>query len=154
VGCCAATPALDDAALLDRYLNDGDEAAIGILYLRYQGDLFRYGVARLGSDADARDLVQDTWEAVLTFRGLAPSGHFRGLLFRVAHNLVLQGARSRERRRAALAAFAWAGGQLQSGACFYCDAPAKERGMCSVHARRRERGATEAEMRKPIRRRT
>lgn len=49
--------ALDDASLLERYLVDGDESAITVLYLRYQGPLIRYGQLHLRDMADAGDLV-------------------------------------------------------------------------------------------------
>lgn len=172
--CCEENlSGLDDEALLARYVSDGDESAIGILYLRHAERLRAYGRHHLHDDEAARDLVQDTWEAVLTYRGLAAAGNFRGLLYRVAHHLVLSWWRRERRQHAHRQVFLAEGGEIRpgdrvypgstaplprraiDGTCTYCGGKARSgKTLCHAHAMRRSRGATEAEMRKPIRRRT
>jgi len=172
MSCCDNIAALDDAALLERYLVDGDETAIAILYQRYRGSLYGYAKNQLRNEADARDLAQDAWEAILTFRGLNPAGNFRGLLFAIAHNLVRTWRHHQRRERKGRDAFTFAGAAIQAGAaypgpshdllrrpvdgtCSYCGPGSKAREgqtLCHAHAMRRSRGATEEEMKRPIRR--
>jgi DNA-directed RNA polymerase specialized sigma24 family protein len=141
---------LDDAGLLDRYLYDGDESAMSTLIARHSRDLYRFAASRVGA-SDAPDIVQDTWEAVLTTNRLTSGGNFRAFVFQIAHNRILRFMQERSRWTAARGAFEWAGGRLQSGACAYCDRPAFRGDLCAAHARRRAKGATEEEMRRPIR---
>jgi DNA-directed RNA polymerase specialized sigma24 family protein len=145
---------LDDNELLHAYLRDGDEGAITILYLRYQPQLLAYGTWHFQGDrAAAHDLVQDTWEAVLTYRALSPAGHFKGLVFRIAHSLTTNAARWRAARERAREELQRRDGRpiADTEICTYCNAIADSSGLCRAHRARRERGATEEEMGKPIR---
>jgi DNA-directed RNA polymerase specialized sigma24 family protein len=150
--------ALDDGALVTLYLADGDEAAITVLYLRYSPQLYRYGKSHFnGDDAAARDLVQDTWEAILTYRKLGEIEHFRGFLFRVAHNLAAKAVAWRTVRERAREELERRNGQPIAGAekgggfCAYCTRGADQAGLCRAHLARRARGATEEEMTRPVR---
>ena len=42
-------------------LRTGDTAALGPLYERYSGEVYRVGIVFLGSEVDAEDLVQDVF---------------------------------------------------------------------------------------------
>jgi RNA polymerase sigma-70 factor (ECF subfamily) len=78
-----------DAALLDG-LRAGDEAAFVTLVERYHRPLLRLTRLRVGNDAAAEDVVQETWIAVLAglgrFEGRAS---FRTWLFRIADNRAI-----------------------------------------------------------------
>jgi RNA polymerase sigma-70 factor (ECF subfamily) len=84
----------DDAA--DDMARAGPDNGLAALYHRHAGELRRFLAARSG-DADlAEDLFQDLWIKV----GARPSGPVsdgRAYLFRMANNLVLDHARSRQR---------------------------------------------------------
>jgi len=78
-----------DAALLVG-LRAGDEAAFVTLVERYHRPLLRLTRLRVGNDAAAEDVVQETWLAVLAgiarFEGRAT---FRTWLFRIAENRAI-----------------------------------------------------------------
>ena len=83
-----------DAVLLDG-LRAGDEAAFVTLLERYQRPLVRLARLRVGNDAAAEDVVQETWLAVLA--GLARfegRSSFRTWLFRIAQNRAISRGRS------------------------------------------------------------
>jgi len=78
-----------DAALLTG-LHTGDDAAFVTLVERYQRPLLRLARLRVGNDAAAEDVVQETWLAVLA--GLARfegRSSFRTWLFRIADNRAI-----------------------------------------------------------------
>jgi RNA polymerase sigma-70 factor (ECF subfamily) len=78
-----------DAALLVG-LRTGDEAAFVTLVERYHRPLLRLTRLRVGNDAAAEDVVQETWLAVLA--GLARfegRSSFRTWLFRIAENRAI-----------------------------------------------------------------
>lgn len=89
-------PPLSDAELLDR-LRDRDEEAVRILTGRYSRRLFRIARGILRDDAEAEDVVQDTYVRAFThlddFRGDAAVGTW---LVRIAMNEAL--GRLRKRR--------------------------------------------------------
>ncbi len=75
----------------------GDESAYALLYERYRGPLYLFGVRMLGGAEAARDLVQETflgfWERRRELGGLRS---FRGWLFTVARNRCLTLLRQRQ----------------------------------------------------------
>ena len=85
----------DDDALMARTAQ-GEEAAFGLLVLRWEADVRAFLVSMLGSIEEAEDLTQETFIKVHgqagRYRG---EGRFRSWLLRIAGNL----ARSRLRRR-------------------------------------------------------
>lgn len=152
--CPGSLLALDDAALLREWRVEGNADAVTLLYLRYRPQLLAYGAAHLAGDRDAaKDLVQDTWEAVLTYRKLGTNGHFRGLVFKIAHSLVVNAARWRAAREAAREELERRNGQLvpDTKVCRYCDRIIDQSGLCRAHAARAARGASEESMKRPVR---
>lgn len=91
--------AADDAQLLEG-LRRGDRAAFEQLVRTYGSYLYRAARRIAGSDADARDAVQDALLAALNkvgdFAGRASLGTW---LYRLAVNATLMRMRSRNRRR-------------------------------------------------------
>ena len=86
-----------DAALLDG-LRAGDEVSFVTLIERYHLPLLRLTRLRVGNDAAAEDVVQETWLAVLAgigrFEGRAS---FRTWLFRIADNRAITRGRQDSR---------------------------------------------------------
>ena len=91
--------ARSDEELMAAYVA-GDAAAFRVLFDRYAGVLFRMVRRRLSSDADARDVVQQTLlqmhRARLDFRS---DSRLRPWLFTIAMNLVREQYRKQGRRR-------------------------------------------------------
>ncbi len=77
----------------------GDAEAFGDLYERYLDAIYRYVAARVGNTAEAEDLTETVflkvWEALPRYdaRGL----QFRALVYRVAHNLLVDFYRTHHR---------------------------------------------------------
>jgi RNA polymerase sigma factor (sigma-70 family) len=88
-----------DEQLMAAYVA-GDRAAFDALFDRYGAVLYRLVRRRVGSDDDARDLVQQTLlqlhRARLDFR---PGSRLRPWLFTIAMNLVREYYRRQGRRR-------------------------------------------------------
>jgi RNA polymerase sigma-70 factor (ECF subfamily) len=84
-----------DAQLIEATLS-GDSAAFGQLVVRYQDRLYATAFRMMGSDSDARDVVQDAMVQAFvkldTFRGTCA---FYSWLYRIAVNMAI----SRKRRR-------------------------------------------------------
>jgi len=89
---------LDDVLLVELGLA-GRHAAFEALFARYRDRVYAIGLSMMKNDADAKDVVQDTflnaWRKLSTFRRESP---FRGWLFRIAHNSALMKLRTRRRR--------------------------------------------------------
>lgn len=149
-------PSLSDEELLRLYTEDAREDAITVLYLRHYSMLYAYGISRLHDRDTARDLVQEVWEAVLTWPRLGERRdcHWRvkKFLFHVAHNRAAFESRRRAVRARAAPELERLGGLPLAPAetCRYCSRPAESRGMCNTHHQRKLRGWTEEQMRKPI----
>ena len=77
-----------DAELLAR-LRQGDGAAVGRLYDRYEGPVFRFLLGVLKDHAAAEDVLQDTFVLVLRKAEAADGESLRGWLFSVAHRQAL-----------------------------------------------------------------
>jgi RNA polymerase sigma-70 factor, ECF subfamily len=95
------TDAPTDAELLAR-LRSGDGTAVGVLYDRYEGAVFRYLLGVLRDHAAAEDVLQDTFVLVLRKGTEAAGESFRGWLFRVAHQQALLFRRRGKRAPAAV----------------------------------------------------
>ena len=91
----AITGDVDDAALLKR-ARQGDEAAFGALYARYQRPLYRYA-ARMCGDRAADDVVQETFIVVLRSgnRFDEARGTFGAYVFGIARHMMLKQLGSR-----------------------------------------------------------
>ena len=91
-----------DEAELVRKAQEGNAAALTALYERFFERIFRYASFKVGSPPEAEDITADVFvkmlEAIGSFRW---HGHpFSSWLFRIAHNLVVDHFRKRERRKA------------------------------------------------------
>lgn len=73
-----------DADLLARF-RAGDDTALGPLFDRYEGPLFRFLFGMLRDRHKAEDALQETFVQVLRFADAADPASFRGWLFTVAH---------------------------------------------------------------------
>jgi len=85
----------DDTIVLRRVL-DGDETAFAVLVRRYEAKLRVYVAQIVGTDEEARDLVQETF--VRVWNNLAsydPQYRFSTWLFRIARNLAIDQLRRR-----------------------------------------------------------
>ena len=89
----------DDEALLKAIA--GDKDAFGILYERYVGRIYTYIYYRTGNTHDAEDLT-----ARVFYRAIEHIGRYRqrgvpfsAWLYRIAHNLVANYHRDRQRRQ-------------------------------------------------------
>lgn len=81
--------------------NDFDEAALGELYERYESKIYSYIYRRTGSPTLAEDLTGQVFLKMLEAIQGQKSWHssFSGWLYRIAHNLVIDHYRRRERRQ-------------------------------------------------------
>lgn len=77
-----------DTALLARF-RAGDGSALGALFDRYEGPLFRFLFGMLKDRHKAEDALQETFVQVLRFAEAAGAESFRGWLFTVAHRQAL-----------------------------------------------------------------
>jgi RNA polymerase sigma-70 factor (ECF subfamily) len=88
-----------DEELMAAYVA-GDRVAFKLLFDRYAGLLFAMAKRRLGSDDDARDVVQQTLLQLHRARNdFRPGARLRPWLFTIAMNLVREQYRKRKRRR-------------------------------------------------------
>ncbi|HHS97844.1 MAG TPA: sigma-70 family RNA polymerase sigma factor [Chloroflexi bacterium] len=87
-----------DAALIARAKEDPE--AFGILYERYVSQIYRYLYYRTGSHEDAEDLTARTfYRALRRFPHYVDRGApFTAWLYRIAHNVVVNWMRDRQRR--------------------------------------------------------
>ncbi len=77
----------------------GDATAFEILVSRHEGRVYRLACQLTGSDADAQDVLQDTFLAA--YRGLASfrgASRFSTWLYRITTNAALMHRRARRRR--------------------------------------------------------
>jgi RNA polymerase sigma-70 factor, ECF subfamily len=86
----------DVEALVER-AQAGDREAVGAIYDRLAGRVYRFALFRVGSQADAEDLMQRTFlkmiEALPRYRRRGPP--FEAWFFRLARNSVIDHLRAR-----------------------------------------------------------
>jgi RNA polymerase sigma-70 factor (ECF subfamily) len=99
-GAAPETPAQADRALADRVLA-GDEGAFRDLYRRHTPRLLQLALQLVGGqEADAEDVVQDTWvKAVEKLDGFRWESAFGTWLHAIGVNVAREAARKRGRRR-------------------------------------------------------
>ena len=86
-----------DETLMLAY-RDGDGAAFEVLYARHRGRLFRYLLHQCGQREQADDMFQEIWMSIIRARsGYEVSAKFTTWLFRIAHNRLIDGFRTRGR---------------------------------------------------------
>ena len=76
---------------------DSDKAALLGLYEEKRANLVRFFAARLGSRAEAEDLVQDLYIRISGMETLGPVDNPSALLHRIGSNLMLDRLRSQKR---------------------------------------------------------
>jgi RNA polymerase sigma-70 factor (ECF subfamily) len=85
----------DDDRLMIR-LQEGDRSAFDALVARHQGDLYGFFVKNTRDPALAEDLTQETLLKIYRLSwDYLPLGRFRGWMFRMARNLLIDTARRR-----------------------------------------------------------
>jgi len=102
----ATSSAADDAVVIARFLQTGDEDTFEILVLRYRDRVFGLAVSLLGygAESEAEDATQEVFVVVLrqlkTFRG---QSSFSTWLYRVARNQIIEYRRRATHRSAEIA---------------------------------------------------
>uniref|UniRef100_UPI0025ED9C08 RNA polymerase sigma factor n=1 Tax=uncultured Caulobacter sp. TaxID=158749 RepID=UPI0025ED9C08 len=76
---------------------DSDKAALLGLYEEKRANLVRFFAARLGSRAEAEDLIQDLYLKISGMETLSPIDNPSALLHRMGQNLMLDRLRSQKR---------------------------------------------------------
>jgi RNA polymerase sigma-70 factor (ECF subfamily) len=95
-----AETAEDDDVLMRRY-GDGDLSAFETLYRRHRGPLHRFLLRLSGNVAEAEEVFQDAWLAVIrSAERYEPTGRFAAYLFAIAHRRAIDHGRRGGRRRA------------------------------------------------------
>ncbi len=91
--------ATDEYALIERARSDPE--AFGLLYERYVGKIYSYIYYRVGNHYDAEDLTARTFYRALNhIAEYTPRGApFSAWLYRIAHNLVVNWHRDRQRHQ-------------------------------------------------------
>lgn len=91
--------ATDEYALIERAKSDPE--AFGILYERYVGKIYNYMYYRVGNHYDAEDLTARTfYRAMNHIADYTPRGApFSAWLYRIAHNLMANWHRDRQRHQ-------------------------------------------------------
>lgn len=95
-----ATPAphAEDAVLMVRYAG-GDVTAFEQLYRRHRGPLFRFIARQALGRADADEIFQEVWMAVIQGRArYEPRARFATFLFSIAHRRLVDRVRIAARR--------------------------------------------------------
>jgi RNA polymerase sigma-70 factor (ECF subfamily) len=89
-----------DETLMQRW-RGGDLKAFQALYSRHRAALHRYLLRMATSPAEAEEVFQDTWMAVVKSRETwQPHAAFRTFLFAIANRRMADGLRTRARRHA------------------------------------------------------
>jgi RNA polymerase sigma-70 factor, ECF subfamily len=95
---CLAAPA--DESLMLRY-QQGDDEAFALLYARHRGALLRFTRHLCHHDAEAEEIFQETWMAVINARArYRPQARFLTWLFAIAHRRAADARRQRARKPA------------------------------------------------------
>nr|WP_087024262.1 sigma-70 family RNA polymerase sigma factor [Thaumasiovibrio subtropicus] len=84
-----------DEVLMTQYC-EGDHAAFTTLYHRHKGPLYRYFCRQLGLSQQSRaeELFHETWARLIEKRHTyTPTAKLTTLLYRIAHNLVIDESR-------------------------------------------------------------
>ena len=88
---------LSDEALMQLY-QTGENRAFEILYQRYRGRLHRFVRRMTGPSAEADEIFQDVWLAVIKGKSrYVPTARFVTYLFAIAHNRAAEKLRTRGR---------------------------------------------------------
>lgn len=91
----------------------GSPGGLAQLFEEHRQELLRFLTARCGDPGNAEDLLQELWIKAAGHSG-GPVANGRAYLFRMANNLVLDGARGRRRAMARDRAWMEGGGPAES----------------------------------------
>ncbi len=83
-----------DEDLLDRY-KSGDTDALTLLVERYRRQLFSFILRMSASAADADEIFQEVWLRIIRKAGSYRRDCFRGWMYKIAHNLLIDHSRRR-----------------------------------------------------------
>lgn len=87
----------DEMLMLD--YRDGQAEAFSALYRRHSGGVFRYFLRQCGNHGLAEELAQDVWMRVIkAAEGYEVMAKFTTLLYRIAHNRLIDHVRRSESR--------------------------------------------------------
>lgn len=89
----------DDAALIKRFVEKGDEKAFELLIERHAASVYRFVYSMVGNQQDSEDICQEVFSSA--FKALPAyqdQGHFRAWLFRIARNQLLTSLRKSKSR--------------------------------------------------------
>ncbi|MEI6563943.1 MAG: sigma-70 family RNA polymerase sigma factor [bacterium] len=84
---------ISDEKLVKRYVK-GDLKALDALVERYKKPLFSFFWGLTKSKVDVDELFQETWFRVIRKASDFEQNSFKGWIFKIAHNLVIDGYRS------------------------------------------------------------
>ncbi len=83
----------NDEDLLERY-KTGETEALSILIERYRRPLYSFILKMSSSPSDADDVFQEVWLRVIHKAGAYRRDRFRGWVYRITHNLMIDRSRS------------------------------------------------------------
>lgn len=89
-------PQVSDETLMNRFKR-GDSSAMDELVRRYEKPLFSFLWRMQGNGADIQDIFQDVWLRVIAKSRDFRQERFKGWVFRIAHNLVIDASRRRRK---------------------------------------------------------
>lgn len=84
---------IGDQQLLEAYVR-GDTDALAALVARYQRMMYGFILQMIGNAEDADEVFQETWMRVIRHASSFKHGNFRGWIFQMARNLVVDRRRS------------------------------------------------------------
>lgn len=91
---------LEEKKLLYRVQVESDADAFGELYNRYNQKIYRFVYFKVGNRSDAEDVASDVFLKAWNYlrdRDRAPVEHFRGFIYQVARNTIIDWYRSAKR---------------------------------------------------------
>jgi RNA polymerase sigma factor (sigma-70 family) len=92
------TVTISDQELIERYLNDRDQACFTVLYRRYAGKVFAKCCTMLGEENTARDAVQDIFIKVsLNLSKFNDKSSFSTWLYSVTYNFCIDMIRKKKK---------------------------------------------------------
>jgi len=87
---------ISDESLIERY-NRGETWALTELVNRYRKPLYSFLWRMTGNSADSDEIFQDTWVRIITKSKGFRQDRFKGWIFKIAHNLVIDWSRRKGR---------------------------------------------------------
>lgn len=85
----------NDEDLIERYVA-GETEALSVLVERYRRPLYGFITRMVSSPSEADEVFQEVWLRVINKAGTYRKDRFRGWLYRIAHNLMIDRSRCRK----------------------------------------------------------